>query len=386
MAVIFRLVMTSITCLLCACGGEGQPSSTQAPILTTLWKVPVNGASKTFSNNGNLIGLIDWTETLTLAAFDPKQRKIMWKSQPHLSLGLDNNFVVGNRVIYYMVPNQNLEVYDLDTGNVLRSIPPPPGITFKTSGIGAYHKVVANKLILNPDDNVLVTYDISTPSNPKLLWVRQSEEAGYPRATDADASSVYVAGRSKGVDYITALNAETGETIWRQLTPYPENRGAFSMRVSRNGLYVMATDHSMRAFDSKTGQILWAKIENDTWRDDCKGALTDITNFLVTEDTLYTSPLSGRCVWAVNLKDGQIKWTMNAAKFNEGYGFGGIPLLVNGVIYAMNHRLWAIDAQTGEVLGLSKEADEHWVVTNPQYINGEIIAWGRIATGFKPVR
>jgi outer membrane protein assembly factor BamB len=380
-----KLVILSITCCLCACAEGGQSPSAQAPALTPLWTVPVNGAFKTFSNNGKLIGLVDWADTLTLAAFEPKQRKITWKSQPHAPLGLDNNFVVGEGVVYYMVPEKNLEVYDLETGQILESLSPPTGITFKSGGLGAYQKIVAKKLILN-SDNSLVVYDVAIPSKPKQLWVRNTEENGYPRATDADASTVYLAASSKGNQYIAALNAQTGETIWNHPNPYLENHGALSLRVSGNGMYVMARDNSIRAFNTKTGQPLWARTEADVLRNECKGVATDVNEFIITTDTLYTSPNSGQCVWAINLKDGQIKWAMNAAKYGEPYSFGGTPLLVNGVVYAMNGRLWAVDAQNGEVLGLSKEVDKGWVVTNPQFINGEIIAWGLNATGFKPVR
>jgi outer membrane protein assembly factor BamB len=379
-------MIVCITCLLCACGEGGKPSPAQAPALKSLWTVPVNGAFRTRSNNGKLIGLVDQSDTLTLAAFDPKQRKILWKSQPHAALGLDNNFVASEGVAYYMVPNGNLEIYDLETGNILESLPPPTGIVFKTAGLGTYLKVVSNKLILNSDENLIV-YDVSTPKKPKQLWIRSSEEAGFPAATDADASSIYIAaGSKKYQNYIAALNPETGETRWIQPTPYPENRGALSIRISENSLFVLGSDNSLQAFDAKTGQVRWKRSENETWRDECKGAATDVTEFTITTDTLYTAPRSGQCVWAIDLKDGHIKWAMNAARYGDPYSFGGTPLLANGVIYAMNGRLWAIDAQTGEVLGLSKEVDKGWVVTNPQYINSEIIAWGRIATGFKPVR
>jgi outer membrane protein assembly factor BamB len=385
MKTTLKLVLGSITCFLCACAEGGQPSSAQAPILKSLWTVPVNGAFRTHSGNNKLVGLVDWGDTLTLAAFDPKQRKIIWKSQPHPPLGLDDNFTVGNGVAYYMVPNGNLEVYDLETGNVIESVLPPTGISFETAGLGANLKVIAGKLILTSND-VLIVYDVSVARKPKQLWIRQSKDAGFPIATDASASTVYLTGSSSGNQYVAALNAETSETIWRQANPYLENRGSLSVRVSGNAMYVLATDRSIRAFDTKTGQLLWERSQNDVWRKECDGAATSTTDFIITSDTLYTSPESGQCVWAINLKDGQIKWTMNAAKYGEPYSFGGVPLLVNGVIYAMNGRVWAIDAQTGEVLGLSKEVDKGWVVTNPQLINGEVIAWGRIATGFKPVR
>jgi outer membrane protein assembly factor BamB len=384
MKLMQKLLLAGITCFLIACGDF--PSFTQAPILQSLWSVPVNGAFRTHSSNDKLVGLVDWGDTLTLAAFDPKQRKIIWKSQPHIPLGLDNNFVAENGVAYYMVPNGNLEVHDLETGKILESVPPPTDITFKTAGLGAYLKIVANKLILN-SEKILIVYDVSIPSKPKQLWVRQPEsgEDINLRATDADNSLVYVAAASsKYNSYVTALNAETGEVRWRQATPYSENRGVLTIRVSGNGLYALGSDDTLRAFDTKTGQSLWTN--NDVWRDECKGTATDATEFTITADTLYTSPRSGQCVWAINLKDGQIKWAMNAGKYGDPYSFGGMPLLVNGVIYAMNGRVWAIDAQTGEVLGLSKEIDKGWVVTNPQFLNGEIIAWGRIATGFKPIR
>jgi hypothetical protein len=126
---ISLFLIAGITCLLSACG-DFQSPYLQAPVLKSLWTVPVNGAFQTFSNNGKLVGLVDWTDTLTLATFDPKQRKIIWKSQPHASLGLYKNFAAGDGVVYYMVPNENLEVYDIDTGKILESVPPPTGIVF----------------------------------------------------------------------------------------------------------------------------------------------------------------------------------------------------------------------------------------------------------------
>jgi outer membrane protein assembly factor BamB len=382
MKLMQKLLLAGITCFLIACGDF--PSFTQAPTLQSLWSVPVNGAFRTRSSNDKLVGLVDWGDTLTLAAFDPKQRKIIWKSQPHPPLGLAVNFTAGNGVAYYMVPNGNLEVHDLETGKILESVAAPTGKIFMTAGLGTYLKVVANKLILNSDDTLIV-YDVSIPSKPKQLWVRESAEAGLLRATDADSQFVYVAAVSvKYKHYIASLNAETGEVIWLQPTPYSENRGVLTMRVSGNGLYALGSDNTLRAFDTKTGQSILTN--NDVWRDECKGTATDVIEFTITADTLYTAPRSGQCVWAINLKDGQIKWAMNAGKYGDPYSFGGTPLLVNGVVYAMNGRLWAIDAQTGEVLGLSKEIDKGWVVTNPQFLNGEIIAWGRIATGFKPIR
>ncbi len=93
-----------------------------------------------------------------------------------------------------------------------------------------------------------------------------------------------------------------------------------------------------------------------------------VGNLLMTDNFLYV-PISDNGLVALNPSDFSVIWTFTG---DEGKGVWAQPLLVNDTLYvpAMNHKLFALDAQTGtEKWSLDLEGS---VASTPVYANNAL--------------
>jgi outer membrane protein assembly factor BamB len=123
------------------------------------------------------------------------------------------------------------------------------------------------------------------------LWLNQSDRAGLDDDIDAmaqDKKRIYVAGRGKTAAgdedlFMRALDKETGAEVWQQQFGQPERDDtATSIAVQGSRVFVagMITteegdeDLYVTALDAKTGDVLWRKELGQPERDDAATSIT----------------------------------------------------------------------------------------------------------------
>ena len=143
------------------------------------------------------------------------------------------------------------------------------------------------------------------------------------------ADGVLYSGSGDG--YLYALNAETGQEIWRtggfsQL----ENSGA----VAGDTIVIGGYDSRVRALDRHTGEVLWSF--------NTVGFVQ--ASPLIVDDHVYIA--TDRALYALDLPTGQLKWQ---AKTGDGNSYMGAPAFENGTIYTTGgNYLLALESTTGK--------------------------------------
>jgi hypothetical protein len=108
---------------------------------------------------------------------------------------------------------------------------------------------------------------------------------------------------------------------------------------------------------------------------------------IIVDQVLYGSPDGDHCLFAIDLATGRKKWDFKAPFPGT---FGNTPTVVNGVVYAANRRIYAIEAQTGKLLATSSFDDEALQFERGQVHydapRHQLVLWGNKIYAFKPVR
>lgn len=101
---------------------------------------------------------------------------------------------------------------------------------------------------------------------PRGLWKAEALGYGYGSPSVA-GGKIYGLGYQDGEEFVWALDAATGKSLWRTpfsrpQNPDPDNRGAgprSSPTVDGNRLYVEGVNADVACLDAKSGKILWQK-------------------------------------------------------------------------------------------------------------------------------
>lgn len=174
--------------------------------------------------------------------------------------------------------------FDAQTGNQLwRAVfaGPPEGLHVIQTIVAAPNDPVVYVAGHSAGSHLVIAYDDETGDE---LWVaRPTVDTSYVDAIDvsADGSQVFISGRSKAPGgsgnwyFVTiALDAQTGEEVWRHQFNGPANRTdhARDVKVSPDGSTVFATgyatfgvgvngppgrDYFTIAYDAHDGSVLW---------------------------------------------------------------------------------------------------------------------------------
>ena len=271
----------------------------------------------------------------------------------------------------------------LQDGTFLKEIAFPD--TLVSSMIGAHPILMGNQLFM-PNYTHFYTYDISDAVNPVLGWQLDFDHKVQSVATDSQGGLyVGVYDRLNVTDAIYRLDPANGNILWQASTYTDkalEHGTPNSMEVNGDKLIVSAGG-TVQAFDTATGERLWVSE-----RLLCPGDGTSVTYAITfAEGNAYLAPAGGACVFAVDLTDGSIVWTHSASiAADANFSYGGKVSYRNGVIYASNARLWALDAGTGKVLSLAKHLDSNGQSTYVKEYNGQILVWGKELIAYKPIR
>jgi outer membrane protein assembly factor BamB len=365
---------------LVGCMAQGTHIPDETPVQ---WTIPINGFDTTILSSNLLVGFSNVYRDLL--SVDVTKSGIAWKVKLEES-GFFTYSQLGSNseAIFVHIPIKGLYIYSM-AGELLSKTPLPDSVKNSEYPYGIYDaNPKSNQQILYlPIDNFLFAYDVSDLRQPKLLWEREFIARLSSLAVD-EQGGVYVGlALYTGLDVVQSINPNNGQTIWSNDAVQPEYPTTLVV-VGDKVITAILGSYTIQAFDRTTGEALYVSEDLSVLCPDGQGT---IKNFEVAEGSLYVSPESGTCVYAINADTGKVLWTHTSQiDPNTNFTYGGKPKYVNGVVYASNSALWALDAKTGEVLSISSNRDDDALFTNVQYANGEILVWGKNLTAYKPIR
>ena len=152
---------------------------------------------------------------------------------------------------------------------------------------------------------------------------------GSPAVGDG---KVFVAGDTRGMYVLHALEAKTGGVLWTFSREY----APMGTSVLADGVVYTGAGRELIALDAQTGEVSWRhrfQIEMDR----CVGTPA------VVKGVAYLGTSDGK-LFAVDVRTREELWV-----FETGGYIGAYPAVANGVVYfgSADERLYAVDAETG---------------------------------------
>jgi len=334
---------------------------------------------------------------------DLKSRQFKWRHSNYVNRRRSVSTKDGFFYTYEGDKGQNvpyrLWIARVDTGELVRGValPNPSGV----DSIENYPIVSGDKLFV-VSEKVLVSYDISDAVDPKELWRVQLISGATIMRVDPDGD-VYVGFSDRGSKEwrenasLYKYSGEDGSLIWKAFTKYSDLNRSGDVKSWYEGTesigfdgdrVIVSAGATLQAFDRRTGQRLWVSPEVQ-----CGGVVEGGFGGPLEfgGGKAYLLRNSNVCFHAFNLSDGSIAWTVDAGQVAPWakVTFGAAnqkALYHNGVVYASNEHLWAVEAATGKVLAVSRTRAYQATSTAPILYNGEVIVNGNPIYAYKPLR
>jgi len=176
--------------------------------------------------------------------------------------------------------------------------------------------------------------------------------------------------------YLTALNKETGETVWRtdRKFDYGTDNGdamkAYStpqiVDTGKRLEMISPSAGATAAYNPRTGKELW-RVKSMGMNSACRPAIGNGMAFVSTAD-------SGMQFFAVQLGgDGEVTSTNVMWKQPKGAPRYSSPLFVDGLLYTANEKgmVYCLDAETGELVWDEKKLGGLFM-PSPIYADGKL--------------
>jgi outer membrane protein assembly factor BamB len=270
-------------------------------------------------------------------------------------------------------------------GKTLNTIEFPSGHGISLYQQGPY--VVGNALYVGSGPT-LYKYAVSSLRTPGVqpLWQKtlSAPYLGLLSVLAPDENHIFVGTSS---NRLLALDGQ-GQERWSVQLDAPDTTiaGAYVLALNGNTLITQAGRNGLQAYDATTGQRAW-----DTFPtvDVCPSGAAPVEFFIeVAAGMIFFGHEGGSCVLAFHADTGKLAWVFDAPVKGT---FSTKPLYLNGVVYANNSRLWALDAQTGELLASSPA--EQYLGANVgaplsyDPVDNQVITWGNTGVyAYKPLR
>ena len=208
--------------------------------------------------------------------------------------------------------------------------------------------VGGNKLFAEGTDGVIVAFDKNTGAK---LWTRGDGEMTKDQAPSAFGGGVsYEAGTlyaTNGVGEVKALNADTGEVLWK-VTPAGPLRG--SPTIAFGQLFVMTQDNQIIALNIADGSLVWDESGSTT-----QSGVFGVAAPSAGQGTVIAGYSSGE-LSAYRYENGRTLWSDALARTNISTTVGSItdidadPIIDSGRVYALGQggRMAAYELLTGQ--------------------------------------
>lgn len=208
--------------------------------------------------------------------------------------------------------------------------------------------VGSGKLYAEGTDGVIVAFDKATGAR---LWTRADEDMTKAQAPSAFGGGVsYEAGKvyaTNGVGEVKAVNAETGEVLWK-VKPAGPLRG--SPTIAFGQLFVMTQDNQLIALNINDGSLVWDESGSNT-----QSGVFGVAAPAAGQGTIVAGYSSGELT-AYRYENGRVLWSDALARTNISTTVGSItdidadPIIDSGRVYALGQggRMAAYELVTGQ--------------------------------------
>jgi outer membrane protein assembly factor BamB len=208
--------------------------------------------------------------------------------------------------------------------------------------------VGGNKLFAEGTDGIIVAFDKNTGAK---LWTRGDGEMTKDQAPSAFGGGVsYEAGKlyaTNGVGEVKALNADTGEVLWK-VAPAGPLRG--SPTIAFGQLFVMTQDNQIIALNIADGSLVWDESGSTT-----QSGVFGVAAPSAGQGTVIAGYSSGE-LSAYRYENGRTLWSDALARTNISTTVGSItdidadPIIDSGRVYALGQggRMAAYELLTGQ--------------------------------------
>ncbi|AOL94418.1 PQQ-binding-like beta-propeller repeat protein [Porphyrobacter sp. LM 6] len=208
--------------------------------------------------------------------------------------------------------------------------------------------VGSDKLFAEGTDGVIVAFDKNTGER---LWSRDDEEMTKDQTPSAFGGGVsYEAGKlyaTNGVGEVKALNADTGEVLWK-VKPAGPLRG--SPTIAFGQIFVMTQDNQLISLNMNDGSLVWDESGSTT-----QSGVFGVAAPAAGQGTIVAGYSSGE-LSAYRYENGRTLWSDALARTNISTTVGTItdidadPIIDSGRVYALGQggRMAAYELITGQ--------------------------------------
>ncbi len=208
--------------------------------------------------------------------------------------------------------------------------------------------VGGDKLFAEGTDGVIVAFDKNTGAR---LWSRDDEEMTKDQTPSAFGGGVsYEAGKlyaTNGVGEVKALNADTGEVLWK-VKPAGPLRG--SPTIAFGQIFVMTQDNQLISLNMNDGSLVWDESGSTT-----QSGVFGVAAPAAGQGTIVAGYSSGE-LSAYRYENGRTLWSDALARTNISTTVGTItdidadPIIDSGRVYALGQggRMAAYELITGQ--------------------------------------
>lgn len=379
----WRLLTLPLLLYACAQNGATHPSTGPDPDtptgqLTQLWALPMV----------QTLGYTQLLGELLLAGqkvrgVNVRTHNLQIHSDLQVDIGRTNFAALGQDIVLLSLQDSSLNVIDRQ-GKLLSRVPlPQPAAT----GGGQKGPFVAGEALYVAVGSVLYKYRAADMyrASAQPLWHKTFSGPQIAALQVADAEHLYVSSWSDSESRVYALGGG-GQTLWQQDVVLPgwARGGANVMALSGQQLVVQASSAGLQSFDTQTGKRTWkAPVQIDVCPSGPSPYAQEMT---IGGGRVYLGHSGGSCVLAFSLATGALDWVFDAPNQST---FDTQPLYLNGVVYATNGRLWALDAATGKQLAVAQEDQGANSGTPLSYdpVGRQLISWGQKGLyAYRPLR
>ena len=208
--------------------------------------------------------------------------------------------------------------------------------------------VAGNMLFAEGTDGVIVAFDKATGAR---LWDRGDSDMTKDQAPAEFGGGVsYEAGKvyaTNGVGEVKALNAETGEVLWK-VKPAGPLRG--SPTIAFGQLFVMTQDNQLISLNIADGSLMWDESGSNT-----QSGVFGVAAPSAGQGTIVAGYSSGE-LSAYRYENGRTLWSDALARTNISTTVGTLtdidadPIIDSGRVYALGQggRMAAYELVTGQ--------------------------------------
>lgn len=371
---MYKLAVILMALVLSACAGQtptstvGKPTAPNLSPLTLKWSLPEPQAFGYVALIGDLL-----LGRKQLTAIDLRTRKLAFKLPLHLDTSRTHFAPLGANYVALTGQNSDhLTIFDR-SGQVLNTVDVAGGTHQSLHQLGP---VTVGSSLYVVSGATLYKYRTTDllDSNAQPVWTRTYPGFGLASLVVQDEDHVFVSTNADTSRRLIALDAQ-GTQRWAVDVASASLQGgsAFILGLYKDTIIAQAGVAGLQAYKLETGEKAWQDFPDINV---CPSGQANIAfRMTIADDKVFLGPWGGTCVLAYQAQTGKLAWVFDAPNHIT---FDTTPLYLNGVVYATNSRLWALDAETGQALAVGREDLSDNIGSPLAYdpVDNQVVSWG----------